>query len=389
MSTREITAANFDQELANALQSAQPKIQKMCEEESDDQEAVAKLFEINDSIHRTIERYKLIKKGDVDGASKIPQGTLGTSTGVSKTADNELSLIDFSGDPEPAASASGNANGSREQRGASLQDDLLGLSVQDQDYGQGGGIALGFGANSSNRSFSSAIRICTNLTRKDVPGPSLLSSTTQDNSAKASAPNTTTQQQQAPLPAKPNYDPFKFVTGSLPSSRANTPAPPSLLQSQQAARSLQPSNDPFAALSSAASRTASPLPVSQTSQKPIPPSSASLFDFASPKPAAPQSSPAANSQQVTNGAPADDDWNFTSALPDDGSELPTQNNLTVSNTSVEIAFRVERLESSDSSISINASFSNNTPSLITEYTLQVAVAKVNIMKHGEMLNVAD
>lgn len=164
MSTREITAADFGQELANALQSAQPKIQKMCEEESDDQEAVAKLFEINDSIHRTIERYKLIKKGDVDGASKIPQGTLGTSTGVSKTADNELSLIDFSGDPEPAASASDNANGSREQSGASLQDDLLGLSVQDQDYGQGGGIALGFGANSSNRSFSSAIRICTNLT---------------------------------------------------------------------------------------------------------------------------------------------------------------------------------------------------------------------------------
>ncbi len=123
----------------------------MCEEESDDQEAVAKLFEINDSIHRTIERYKLIKRGDVDGASKIPQGTLGTSTGVSKTADNELSLIDFGGDPEPIASASGNANvnGSSEQKGASLQDDLLGLSVQDQDYGQGGGIALGFGANSS------------------------------------------------------------------------------------------------------------------------------------------------------------------------------------------------------------------------------------------------
>ncbi len=128
----------------------------MCEEESDDQEAVAKLFEINDSIHRTIERYKLIKRGDVDGASKIPQGTLGTSTGVSKTADNELSLIDFGGDPEPIASASGNVNvnGSSEQKGASLQDDLLGLSVQDQDYGQGGGIALGFGANSSKNQAS-------------------------------------------------------------------------------------------------------------------------------------------------------------------------------------------------------------------------------------------
>ena len=76
-----ISSADFFQELANALQSAQPKIQKMCEEESDDSEAVAKLLEINDSIHRTIERYKLIKKGDLDAASKIPKGTLGASMG--------------------------------------------------------------------------------------------------------------------------------------------------------------------------------------------------------------------------------------------------------------------------------------------------------------------
>lgn len=118
----------------------------MCEEESDDQEAVAKLFEINDSIHRTIERYKLIKKGDLEAASKIPKGTLGTSTGVSKSADNELSLIDLDGDSEPnEASTSGrNARGPQ-----SLEDDLLGLSFENNTYGQGGGIALAFGANSS------------------------------------------------------------------------------------------------------------------------------------------------------------------------------------------------------------------------------------------------
>ena len=138
----------------------------MCEEESDDQEAVAKLFEINDSIHRTIERYKLIKKGDVDGASKIPQGTLGTSTGVSKTADNELSLIDFGGDPEPIESESRNVNGSGEQKKATPQDDLLGLSIQDQDYGQGGGIALGFGANSSKQRPFNVMRKCLTLYAK-------------------------------------------------------------------------------------------------------------------------------------------------------------------------------------------------------------------------------
>ena len=352
----------------------------MCEEESDDQEAVAKLFEINDSIHRTIERYKLIKKGDVDGASKIPQGTLGTSTGVSKTADNELSLIDFSGDPEPVASASGNLNGSVEQKSASMQDDLLGLSIQDQDYGQGGGIALGFGANSSKKAPKVLLEILL-TSPADVPGPSLLSSTTQESSAKASAPTATPQPQQIPLPAKPNYDPFKFVTNSLSSSRSSTPAPPTLLQNQQTSRPPKTSTDPFASLSSTASRTASPLPMSQPPQKPVPSQSASLFDFASPKPTVLQNQPTANFQQATNGASADDDWDFTSALPDDGPELPSRSSLTVSNTSVKMEFRVERPEAAtDSSISISASFSNNTPSLITEYTLQVAVTKVNFTR---------
>lgn len=136
------------QDLANALQSAQPKIQKMCEEESDDAEAVNKLLEINDSIHRTIERYKLIKQGDIVAASKIPKGTLGTSTGVSKNADNELSLIDFGGD-EPSPDPSISTNGGNASKTESLEDDLLGLSMQDNAYGQSGGIALGFGANTS------------------------------------------------------------------------------------------------------------------------------------------------------------------------------------------------------------------------------------------------
>lgn len=133
------------EELASALQSAHPKIQKMCEEESDDHEAVAKLLEINDSIHRTVERYKLMKKGDLDSALRIAKGTLGTTTGVSKNAANELSLIDFGGD-EPNGSSS-TPEGNSQPGG--LEDDLLGLSMGDSSYGQGGGISLGFGNNTS------------------------------------------------------------------------------------------------------------------------------------------------------------------------------------------------------------------------------------------------
>jgi ADP-ribosylation factor-binding protein GGA len=133
------------EELAAALQSAQPKIQKMCEEESDDHEAVAKLFEINDSIHRTIERYKLVKKGDIAGANRIPAGTLGTSgAGVSKGPDNELSLIDLGG-PEEAAipPPQTSTSGPPAPKGSALEDDLLGLSIGDSTFGQGGGISLG------------------------------------------------------------------------------------------------------------------------------------------------------------------------------------------------------------------------------------------------------
>lgn len=141
-----LSHANSSKELANALQSAQPKIQKMCEEESEDHEAVAKLFEINDSIHRTVERYKLVKKGDIEGANKIPKGTLGTSgAGVSKGPDNELSLIDFGGPEESSATTQGSSSAPAQPapKGSALEDDLLGLSIGGDPFGQTGNISLG------------------------------------------------------------------------------------------------------------------------------------------------------------------------------------------------------------------------------------------------------
>lgn len=118
----------------------------MCEEESDDPEAVHKLLEINDSIHRTIERYKLVRKGEFDAASKIPKGTLGTTTGVSKNANNEFSLIDF--DPEPTSSSNGQAAGSSAQQNV-LENDLLGLSLDEEVPALGSGISLGTSSSKS------------------------------------------------------------------------------------------------------------------------------------------------------------------------------------------------------------------------------------------------
>ncbi|MCJ1295132.1 hypothetical protein MMC34_006693 [Xylographa carneopallida] len=348
-----ISDGDVYEELANSLQSAQPKIQKMCEEESDDQEAVAKLFEINDSIHRTIERYKLIKKGDLEAASKIPKGTLGTSTGVVKNADNELSLIDFGGESEQST----NNGPSTQQDGKSLEDDLLGLSFQDQSYGQGGGIALGFGANTN------------------IPGPSLLSSTTEQSSAKISAPSRSNQPQQ-PIPLKPNYDAFASLTNSRASSQSSTPVP-SLIQQQRHVPAPTQSSDPFAALSSSSNipRQSSPFAQPQHNKGP----STSMFDFASARSqnanATTNSTPAA---QNTNGAAADDDWNFSSALPEDS--LPNSTSLVVSSKEVEIKFDVSRRKTEDSIIDILATFSNNSANLITEYTFQVAVTKAYSLK---------
>ncbi|GJC77741.1 putative ADP-ribosylation factor-binding protein [Colletotrichum liriopes] len=138
-------------ELAAALQSAQPKIQKMCEEESDDHEAVAKLLEINDSIHRTVERYKLMKKGDLEAAQKVASGApLPSTSGSSKSAAQELSLIDFDGEPDTTNGSSSEQPGSQS---TGIENDLLGLSIGDStSYGQGGALTLGFGANQTSQS---------------------------------------------------------------------------------------------------------------------------------------------------------------------------------------------------------------------------------------------
>lgn len=352
-----IDGADFMQDLASALQNAQPKIQKMCQEESDDQEAVAKLLQINDSIHRTIDRYKLIKKGDLEGASKIEKGTVGISTGVGKNADNELSLIDFDADLQPSSSAAETSLNSAPSHGESLEDDLLGLSFQDKPYGQTGGIALGFGANTSES--DEEVQSMNDLkVDVDVPGPSLLSSSIQQSSAKPPSPAPTSQFHPPPPPSKPNYDPFASLTKSRQTSRSGTPGP--VFPPPQTS-----SIDPFAALAS------------KPPQQPSPAPSASIFNFASPKP--PVSSTPTPLQQ-SNGASTntDDDWNFASALPAENSSLPASNEVIVSQTAVTVSFKASRTDKPDSPISILASYSNNTSSLITEYTFQVAVTKVSV-----------
>lgn len=208
------------------------------------------------------------------------------------------------------------------------------------------------------------------MSQPDIPGPSLLSSATQQNSAKSSISSLANQH----MTAKPNYDPFASISVSHPSSRSTTPVPQSLqsLQNQKPKDPPQPSSDPFAILSSPAPQQSAPFSDQQNLPSSAP---SSIFNFGTSAQPPKSPNPQPETQQ-SNGASNDDDWNFTSALPDDSTNLPTSNELTVSKTSVTICFKLSRPDSNGSVVNILASFSNNTESLITEYTFQVAIAKV-------------
>ncbi|KAH8727227.1 VHS domain-containing protein [Phaeosphaeriaceae sp. PMI808] len=323
----EIKEGDVFEELANALQSAQPKIQKMCEEDSDDQEVVAKLFEINDSIHRTIERYKLFKKGDIEGANKIPEGTLGRSgAGVSQGPNNTLNLIDF-GDPEPIPTASQSSGASKQppSTGHALEDDLLGLSLGGGSYGQPGSISLG-GSNGS----------VLGLSGRAVP-----QSQTQQKKTSAQQINDLFTSTQTPPPPQ--------ITSPLPHSFAQS--------SVQPARSP----DPFAALASTP-RQGSPFQYQQSIKQP-PPTSATV-DLLGGTISAPSSNLASSITSATND---DDEWTFASSVPDTSTEL------TVTNTSINVLFNVSR--ETETNLLIQSRISNNTPLPITNLTLQVAASK--------------
>ena len=364
----EIKEGDVFEELANALASAHPKIQKMCEEESDDTEAVSKLFEINDSIHRTLERYKLFKKGDIEGANAIPKGTLGISgAGVKKGPDNELSLIDFEGAGEASAAdqaidVSGESSAPT-SKGNALEDDLLGLNMGGGNYGEGGGISLGAPSNGPPRSTAD---ILAQFAQPQSSTPSVPS-----NSIFSSQPSQSTMQQPQPQATRPTHDLFSSMSGSgsQPSSKPATPIPSSLQQP----RSPPVKADPFASLATPP-RQASPFQFQQSTSKSPVPSQQSM------KPA-PQQGAGVDLLGIGGGSNGtsrpstsnDDEWTFSSALPDQPSDL------TVTDSSVKTIFNISR--SSDSEIVIQSRISNNTPQPISDLTFQLAVTKVSL-KHS-------
>ena len=346
----------------------------MCEEESEDHEAVAKLFEINDSIHRTLERYRLVKGGDIEAASRIPRGTLGTSgAGVRKGPDNELSLIDFgSGEDStvPSSGAPADAGGAEPNvsQGTSLENDLIGLSLGDNTQNAGGQISLGGPAppQQGQNAASSKQNI---MNAFNSPQPSFSPQPPQQQSAFFSPP---VQQQPVFSPQPPAYQPPPSLQ-PLPSQQPSLiqPSQPPTTTPAQPPQQRAPAPDPFAGLSSISAnstRTSSPF---QFQQNPV--------ARAPPSHPAPQTQPLSQpASQPTNGAAvnassADDEWTFTSALPESTQEL------TVTNSSLHIAWHVSR-PSGSNEVLIKSSTSNNTAQPVSDLTFQAAVSKAATLR---------
>ena len=89
------------EELYGALKGAQPKFQKIIEEEHDDDKLVQSLLKFNDTVNQLLEKYSLIKIGNKAAADKIkPETSTEADTAIAAKANagalaNEINLIDF------------------------------------------------------------------------------------------------------------------------------------------------------------------------------------------------------------------------------------------------------------------------------------------------------
>jgi ADP-ribosylation factor-binding protein GGA len=184
-----------------------------------------------------------------------------------------------------------------------------------------------------------------------------MSSTTQHSTARGPTP-TRSPAPAAQVPSKPDYTAFSAFGSSQPISQSASPQPGQFQKQQQQpaapAKPQTPAADPFAALQSSIKPAASQQP-----QK-------SMFDFATPQ-------PPANNQASTNSAGDDDEWAFSSALPEG---LPSSAMLTVSNTTLRIALHASRDPPTSDAIKMNLLFSNTTEHSISELTFMAAVTKV-------------
>lgn len=134
----------------------------------------------------------------------------------------------------------------------------------------------------------------------------------------------------------------------------------------------QASTDPFSSITKLPSRQSSPFDYQQGAF-PTPTSTPSKLPSQQSTTCAPTANVAATAAKEE-----EEEWTFASALPE-GSELPASNDITVTNSAVNVVFAVSRPASGEHSLRIITQFTNNTAHMISDVTFQVAVTKVSIL----------
>ncbi|CCE64376.1 hypothetical protein TPHA_0H01700 [Tetrapisispora phaffii CBS 4417] len=141
------------QELYGSLKSAQPKFQKIIEEEQDeDNGLVQDLLKFNDNVNQILEKFTLLKSGDSQGASQINPENLSTAIQMNQggALANEINLLDFDDNTESSSPApeSMTTNTQPVDPLTDLLGDLNDLNIttpaaSTPNFGLGGDISLG------------------------------------------------------------------------------------------------------------------------------------------------------------------------------------------------------------------------------------------------------
>lgn len=163
-------------ELYSSVKSSQPIITKIIEEHDDDNK-VNELLALNDNVNQLVQKFQLLKSGDINEASKIQ-----VQSGVNN--NDTLNLIDFDDD----APISNDKSGRDDQGYNDLLSDLSNLQFTNTDnntnvnlFGAGGSISLGGNAQTS---IQQPLPTSGNLSNFDIlsglnsPSPQLQSNTT-------------------------------------------------------------------------------------------------------------------------------------------------------------------------------------------------------------------
>ncbi|QLQ80728.1 hypothetical protein HG537_0E00810 [Torulaspora globosa] len=164
--------------LYSNLKVAQPKFQKIIEEEHEDDNMVQDLLRFNDTVNQLLEKFDLLKAGDSTAASQIHPSNIAPSNETSNagnggTLAKEINLIDFDDDEETQSSSPAPAQSGSGDVVADLLSDLTDLSISpnsgSQSFGLGGSISLGAGQPTSAISNANSLDFLTGISGSNAP----------------------------------------------------------------------------------------------------------------------------------------------------------------------------------------------------------------------------